>query len=135
MKNKFYIGGILLFILSSCSPKIVLTKVQEYPPLSQEDTILVVNEGEKIPAPIKLIGQVAVLDKGFTTRCKYKHVLKIAKEETRKAGGNILQITDHQLPGIASSCHQIAGNILKTGVPDSISDLQTIPLIIVSTMY
>lgn len=127
MKNKLYIGGALLSILFSCTPKVVLTKVQEYPSLPQEDTVLIVNEGEKIPVAAKLIGHVAVLDKGFTIRCKYKQVLKIAKEETRKAGGDILQITDHQLPGIVSSCHQIAGNILKTGTPDSISDAQTIP--------
>ena len=124
MKNKI-LTGVLLCTLFSCSPKIVLNKIQEYPSLSQEDTIMIVNEGEKVPVAATLIGQVAILDRSFTIRCRYDQVLKIAKEETRKAGGDILQITDHLLPGVASSCHQISGNILKSGISDSTYNTQT----------
>ena len=84
MKNKI-LAGVLLCTLFSCSPKIVLNKIQEYPSLSQEDTIMIVNEGEKVPVAATLIGQVAILDRSFTIRCRYDQVLKIAKEETRKA--------------------------------------------------
>ena len=84
MKNKI-LTGVLLCTLFSCSPKIVLNKIQEYPSLSQEDTIMIVNEGEKVPVAATLIGQVAILDRSFTIRCRYDQVLKIAKEETRKA--------------------------------------------------
>ena len=55
MKNKI-LTGVLLCTLFSCSPKIVLNKIQEYPSLSQEDTIMIVNEGEKVPVAATLIG-------------------------------------------------------------------------------
>lgn len=79
--------------------------------------------GEAIPNSAEPIGRVAVVDAGATSKCKYDQVLRIAREETAKVGGNGLAITEHELPSFwGSTCHQIAGTMLRMG--DRTVDLQ-----------
>ena len=49
----------------------------------------------------------------MSTKCNYDQVVWLAKQETAKAGGNALALTDHRKPSLlGSSCHQIAGSML-----------------------
>ena len=72
------------------------------------------------PEKAEVLGLVRIGDTGFTTNCSYDIVVESAKLEARKAGGNMIKITDHTLPSVlGSSCHQITARILKV---DNIED-------------
>ena len=66
----------------------------------------------RIPSSAVMIGDVAVKDRGTTTKCNYDYVVQLGKEATARHGGNALQITEHREPSFKSTCHQIFGNML-----------------------
>ena len=83
--------------------------------------VVVLTESEVVPDQAELIGSIKVGDNGFSTNCSYEQVLELAKMEARKAGGNLLKITEHQLPTLmGSSCHQIKADILRVADPSKI---------------
>ena len=104
---------LLLFLLASCSPKIVTNVPVPYPSFTNPASVVVYEEDDPVPANAETIGNVSILDKGLTIHCGYDRVLYLAKEATSKAGGNALYIVNHKKPSIlGSSCHQISGLIL-----------------------
>lgn len=104
--------GVLVF-LSSCSPRISSSITKNYPALDSLDEVAVLEVTEKIPANTEKLGEVKIGDTGFTTKCDFETVLKAAKVEARRAGGNLLKITVHTYPDLASSCHRITATIYK----------------------
>ncbi len=120
MKNKLFI--VLLAFLVSCSPKISTTLMKTYTPLAYNEEVFVLSVLVPAPENAVEIGQFKIGDTGFSTNCDYDTVVEKAKIEARKAGGNVVKITKHQPPNImGSSCHRIAGIILKV---DDVSALQ-----------
>lgn len=102
----FCVSLSMLFV--SCSPKISVLVLKSYPPLQPNDTVTVYFQGKQVPKRAEPLAKVSVYDGGLTVNCNYDRVMGIAKNETRKVGGNGLLITDHRLPSIwGSSCHQI----------------------------
>jgi hypothetical protein len=79
---------------------------------------LVLETDQNVPATAKKLGSLKVVDGGFTMKCDYQTVLEKAKIEVQKAGGNLLKITKHTMPGIISSCHQIAADIYYVSTAD-----------------
>lgn len=104
--------GVLVF-LSSCSPRINSSITKNYPALDSLDEVAVLEMAEKVPSNTEKLGEVKIGDTGFTTKCDLETVLEAAKVEARKAGGNLLKITDHTYPDLASSCHRITAAIYK----------------------
>lgn len=122
MKSKETIGMLLLFaFISACSPKVATNLQKNYQSLSYDQEVVVLTESEVVPDQAELIGSIKVGDNGFSTNCSYEQVLELAKMEARKAGGNLLKITEHQLPTLmGSSCHQIKADILRVADPSKI---------------
>jgi len=80
---------------------------------SENGFVTVFEIGQKIPEDSHILGRVDVKDGGLTTKRHYNDVVRLAKNEVAKAGGNGLMITGHTLPGASgSSCHQISGMML-----------------------
>lgn len=112
---------VLLFILSSCSPKVAThyTSSVKYAALDFDKEVYVFKEGDALPPVVAEIGEIKISDTGFSTGCTYEQVVEKAKIEARKAGGNTLMITEHKLPtAMGSTCHRIKATILITN-PDS----------------
>lgn len=110
----------LVFILTSCSPRITTTVFKQYPPVDKTAPVRVFEYGEQAPESSEVLGMVAITDKGFTTKCDYESVKGFAIEETRRMGGNAFQVTDHRLPNFwGSTCHEIAGTALRILLEDS----------------
>ena len=107
------IGLICLsgFIFTGCTPKIVTHIYNERSPLPV-DSVHIFLPGERVPASAVVVGDVAVKDRGTTTKCNYDYVVQLGKETTARNGGNALQIAEHRLPSAKSTCHQIFGNML-----------------------
>ena len=99
------------FMLTSCTPRIVTHIYNERAPLPV-DSVHIFLPGERVPSTAVVLGDVAVKDRGTTTKCNYDYVVQLGKETTAKHGGNALQIAEHRLPSYKSTCHQIFGNML-----------------------
>ena len=105
---------ILAFGLCSCSPKVHKHIIKEMHPVGNETEVTVYDIGNVVPENAEVIGNVSVLDGGFTSHCDWESVLETAKQEVRAAGGNGIEIVQHSYPGQnGSSCHQITAYILN----------------------
>lgn len=101
---------LMAILLAGCSPKVITHVANERPPLPV-DSVHIFLFGERIPSSAVMIGDVAVKDRGTTTKCNYDYVVQLGKEATARHGGNALQITEHREPSFKSTCHQIFGNM------------------------
>lgn len=104
---------LLLFCLSSCSPKISTALIKDYGTLDYDDPVQVLNLNEQQPEHAEVLGHVKIRDTGFSVKCNYSVVLDKAKLEARKVGGNAIKITKHNKPNFWSTCHRIDATILK----------------------
>lgn len=113
MKSLLVINfGLLLFY--SCGPVIHTNLISSYPTLNYNIAVHVFELNEDAPDGSVVIGYCEISDSGFSTNCNYFTVLKKAKEEARKFGGNAIKITEHKTPNLMSSCHRIKVTLLKT---------------------
>ena len=100
--------------MSSCSPKVHKHIIKEMHPVDNDTEVTVYGIGDVVPENAEVIGNVSVLDGGFTTHCDWETVLETAKQEVRAAGGNGIEIVQHSYPGQnGSNCHQIAAYMLN----------------------
>ena len=112
--TKLQILIILAFGLCSCSPKVHKHIIKEIHPVGNDTEVAVYGIGDVVPENAEVIGNVSVLDGGFTTHCDWETVLETAKQEVRAAGGNGIEIVQHSYPGQnGSNCHQIAAYMLN----------------------
>lgn len=125
-----YFCFILIVIgLSGCSPKITSSFTSHHTPLAKDAEVLVLDMAAPMPENAGVIGQIKIGDTGFTTKNgNYAAVLNIAKDEARKAGGNVVKITEHKSPDMLSSMHRIKAVILRVDdlsvLSDDISDVE-----------
>lgn len=108
----------LLLAGAGCAPKVYTTLQKNYPPRPAGSEVQVFYLDDPVPDDAEVLGRVEVRDEGTATHCGYQSVVKLAKEETNRAGGNGLHIVWHQIPALNSgSCHQIAGDMLHLKAP------------------
>jgi len=81
-------------------------------PLDAKADLLVVDVKHIPPDSCKLIGTLTVGDNLFTADCSYDNIMEDAKAATRKAGGNVLKITEVLPPDVKNSSYRIKANIL-----------------------
>jgi len=90
---------------------------------------------DSVPASAKLIGTVKIGEAGMTIDCDYELVTSQAVQEARKAGGNILKITEHIYPDMRSSCHRIRAEIYYLeNLEDLLSVIRVDPAVFDSTV-
>lgn len=106
---------ILLFFcfvfLVGCAPRVMVDLSQDQTPLDFRQKVVVLDLPDIVPPNARLIGIVKVGDSGFTFDCDFPVVLEKAEIEARKAGGNLLKITEHKTPDFKSTCHRITAEI------------------------
>lgn len=125
-----YFCFILIVIgLSGCSPKITSSVTAAHTPLAKDAEVFVLEIDAPMPENAEVLGQIKIGDTGFTTKNgNYAAVLNIAKDEARKAGGNVVKITEHKSPDMISSMHRIKAEILRVDdlsvLSDDISDVE-----------
>ena len=112
--TRFFTLIILAFGFCSCSPKVHKHIIKEMHPVGNDTEVAVYGIGDVVPENAEVIGNVSVLDGGFTSHCDWETVLETAKQEVRAAGGNGIEIVQHSYPGQnGSSCHQITAYMLN----------------------
>lgn len=117
--------GLISISMIACSPKVTTNLTKTLPALDYKQEVTVVGMSEEAPTNATEIGIVKIGDTGFSTNCGWDVVIEKAKMEARKAGGNVLKITEHIPPSImGSSCDRITAKILKVENPDALSKLK-----------
>jgi hypothetical protein len=112
--TRFFTLIILAFGFCSCSPKVHKHIIKEMHPVGNDTEVAVYGIGDVVPENAEVIGNVSVLDGGFTSHCDWETVLETAKQEVRASGGNGIEIVQHSYPGQnGSSCHQITAYMLN----------------------
>lgn len=119
-----FLAGILF---SACSPKIASNFTSRYQPLEAGEKVVVLDVEDNLPENFEMLGSIKIGDTGFTTKNgTYDAVLKLAKEQARQVGGNVVKITEHKSPDFVSSIHRIKADILRvkdiTTLIESISE-------------
>ena len=117
---------LMAFIFIGCSPKVISNVSTQYAPLSEDQEVLVLETYDELPTEAIILGTVKIGDTGFTASSNgsYEEVLKLAKEQARKAGGNAIKINQHQTPDGYSTVHRIFADILYIEDPSSIVTTQ-----------
>lgn len=112
--KQLFIAIWTIIILAGCSPKIISSFTSSYTALTEEAEVLVLEQAAPMPESAEVLGHIKIGDTGFTTQNgNYAAVLNIAKDEARKAGGNVVKITEHKSPDMLSSMHRIKADILR----------------------
>lgn len=119
-KINLLFAGILLV---GCSPKVGTNFTNPYPMLGPDDEVLVLEERQPAPQNADKIGSIRVGDTGFTTRDNgtYDKVLGIIESYSREVGGNVIKITNHQVPDFVSTIHRVNADLYHI---DDIKDLR-----------
>ncbi|MBK0401779.1 energy transducer TonB [Adhaeribacter sp. BT258] len=106
---------LLLFFIAfsvwvtGCAPSVKVTDSRQPSTTitAGSRNVTVLEHGQPRPNEAESLGIVRISDTGFSTNCSYPEVLKLAREATLKAGGNAMQILQHQTPDSWSTCHRI----------------------------
>jgi len=105
--------GILVITMTSCSSTVSTTTSKSYQPNYANGPIVVYGANDRLPAQTEKIGTIKIGDYGFSVDCGWQSVLERAKNESRKKGGNAIQLTSVQRPDFFSTCYRITATILK----------------------
>lgn len=104
--------AVPFLLVMGCAPKVKTHLTKNVPTLDYRAQVHVLSLEDSIPSDAVEVGTVKVGDSGFTTRCSWDDVMGEAVMEARKAGGNVLKITEHKPAGVGgSSCHRIVATI------------------------
>lgn len=119
----------LTVFLWSCSPKIRnAISNPAYQPLDTAEEVIVLESTANTIGSL-LIGTLKIGDTGFTTDCGYNKVIEDAKEQARKFGGNIIQVTELKRPKKwGSTCYRIEGKILRNTDQETLAKLRAISM-------
>lgn len=109
----FLFGLAILLLTTGCNPRVVTDMYTlDYPPVAPDSVRLFV-KGETLPPQTMAIGEVKVVDNGFSKGGSLERVLQMAVDATAKSGGNGLVITQHRTPDFFSTINRVWGTMLR----------------------
>lgn len=91
-----------IIILAGCSPKVTVNYIKAKAPLEPEEEVATLQASESVP------DGAVVLEAMRLTGADYQELVGMATEKARDAGGDILKITGHLEPDIASRKHRVS---------------------------
>lgn len=102
-------------ILTGCSATLKTKLVNKnYQPLPETTKVFVLESAYNVPFQSELIGDIKIGDSGFSVDCGYDKMISEAKNLARKAGANIIKITEINEPNFfASSCYRMRAKIYR----------------------
>jgi hypothetical protein len=107
---------LIIFFISSCSPKIGSNIISKQPALSDTDAVLVLEQQDKFFNDGIEIGTIKSADNGLSINCSYEDVVATLTKMARKYGANVVKINKYKDPDQWSSCVRLTANIYR--VPD-----------------
>lgn len=119
----------LLFLLVSCSPKIVRHGYEVMPQQNANCEIAITKDGEFFTDETEVISKIDIGDTGFTINCDESEIIKILKAEGCSINADIINVTKEKRPGFFSSCYCASADFLR--VKENVSNKPEID----ETMY
>ena len=126
--KKFVFFSLLAAFMCACSPTLYKQIGKSYPP-QNTDTVTVYEYGQRPKNKYEVLGTIKLENSEFSKLGNYAKVVKYAKEEAMKIGGNAIKIIEHTGPqsemvglGVAfTTTHDIVFKILKISKSEPIS--------------
>lgn len=120
MEKRLHFLLITILFLASCSPKIYVDQFK-MGDLDGKRSFVFISGRDDIPESAQKLGTMIVAPRYLTTTKKgtYDEVLRIAREQTVKSGGNAAFIVSHYLPDVTHATHRVVVDMLQ--IPDSCS--------------
>jgi len=126
--KKFLFFSLLTVFICSCSPT-TYKQISKTYPANNSDTITVYEYGQRLKNKYEVLGTIKLENSEFSKLGNYAKVVKYAKDEARKIGGNAIKIIEHTGPqsemiglGVAfTTTHDIVFKILKVSKSEPIS--------------
>jgi len=115
MKKEFFY--ILFVIFITCSPKLKSKIDKNYPPLSKDELVVVLDLQDSQSITGDIIGVVQAKDGGLAVNCTYFENILNLKNMARAAGANLIKITTYKTPDNWSTCHRLHATIYKVANP------------------
>jgi len=94
-----------IIFLAGCSPKVTVNYIKAKAPLEPEEEVATLQASESVP------DGAVVLEAMRLTGADYQELVGMATEKARDAGGDILKITNHLEPDIASPKHRVSASV------------------------
>jgi hypothetical protein len=118
--STLFILAILLTI-SSCTPGVSTSQIKAYAPLDPKQEVIVLGIDQQTPADAEIIKQIRTGDKGFSPDPNFDIVIRQAKFQARKSGGNAIKIIEHRAPtAFGSPVHRITADILRIPIVEEL---------------
>lgn len=107
-----------LLIFSSyflaCAPKQIVISTSNYLPLAVTESFIVIPEDDPVDlSNEEVIGEIKLKDNGLSLICNYETIVALATKEARQMGANCIQIYEHRVPDMVSTCHRIKARAIR----------------------
>ena len=113
---KFFSRIIVFLILTACAPKLKSSINKSFPPLSENELIVVLDIADDQKIETEKIGELKATDGGLSANCTYYENVQNLKKMAREAGANLIRITQQKKPDKWSTCHRLWAEAFR--VPD-----------------
>lgn len=124
MKREVILSLLIILILQSCSPKIKTNLTNaSFKPIKTESEIFILKLNDSLPVKSNFVGEIKIGDTGFSSDCGYSKVIDEAKNTAKKAGANIVRITEIKEPNFGSTCYRIKANLYRNLDQEVITNL------------
>ncbi len=105
---------LLISVSYSFAQSVQKNSKTEHHPLNAIKGIVIYGEHEKMPLNAEFIKEIKTGKKGFKSSDNYEIVIREAKIEARKSGGNAIKIVEHILPAaFVSPNHRMTVDIFR----------------------
>jgi len=111
----FFFGAVILI---SCGAKVATNITSSFTPLDYNENVVVLGVDEPAPTNGSTCGTIKIGDSGLSTNCSFDVVIAKAMDEARKAGCNVVKLTEHKPPGFGSSCDRITATLYRIDQAD-----------------
>ena len=111
MKKKILYFFYVLIL--SCSPKLKSNIVKSFPPLSENELIVILDFADDQLIVGETIGIIEAKDGVLAVNCSYYENLLNLKNMARNVGANLIKITHYKTPDKWSTCHRLKAKIFK----------------------
>ncbi len=105
---------LLTLFIAGCASTIRTTYTTKYSPTPINEPIIVYGLNDEVPANSQNIGTIKIGDSGFSVDCGWNQVIKKAKNECRKIGGNGIKLISVYEPDFSSTCYRITAYVIKS---------------------
>jgi hypothetical protein len=106
-----------MILISGCAPKLKTTIIKEFPPLTEDELVVVLDITDDQDIKGEKIGDLKATDGGLSVNCTYYENIQNLKKLARESGANLIRITKQKNPDKWSTCHRLWAEVFRVSDP------------------